>query len=322
MLRDDLQSIRERLQKAQNIAIFAHVRPDGDSVGSSLALGWALEDIGKTVQWVSEDPIPERYQFLFEFTANGENPYTAEPAGADCYILPDISSKDRAGSFFDRHPDQYPDIGIDHHISNEGFCKLSWIEPESPAACAVLADLIPNLGLTITKRIASALLCGIITDTNSFSNSNVNVRSLRAAADLVEHGADIFSICHKAYKEHSVPEVAFWKTCMNNMKTDGSLIWSVIRKADRDAIGMDSDDDPGFVSWMGNITGMNVSVLFIETNDLQTKISWRALPGYNVSEVAVALGGGGHKAASGATIAKPIDEVIPVVLKKTKEMLF
>ena len=322
MLKDDLSKIRERLNRAENIAIFAHIRPDGDSVGSVLALGWALEDQGKTVQYVSEDPIPERYKFLFRFHTNGENPFVKEPAGADCYIMPDISSLDRAGRFFEEHPDQTPDISIDHHISNRGTAALNWIDPASPAACCVLAAIMPELGFKFTKRISSALLCGIITDTNSFSNSNVNAASLRMAADMVDNGADIFPICRAAYKEHSLQETAFWKTGMNNMHVEGSLVWSVIRKADRDAIGMDSDDDSDFVSYMGNTAGINVSVLFTETNELDTKVSWRALPGYDVSEVAVALGGGGHKAASGATIRKPLDEAIPAVLAKTKAMLF
>ena len=196
MLKNDLEQIRERLEQAQNVAVFCHIRPDGDSVGSTLALGWALEDKGKTVQYISQDPIPERFQFLFQYTGNGRNPFVNEPVGADCYILPDISSLDRAGKFFAEHPDQWPDIGIDHHVSNQGFCKLSWIEPESPAACSVLSDILPKLGFNLTKRISSALLCGIITDTNSFSNLNVNSASLRIAADLVDKGADIFFICH------------------------------------------------------------------------------------------------------------------------------
>lgn len=322
MLQNDPEQIRERLEQAENIAVFCHIRPDGDSVGSVLALGWALEDKGKKVQFISEDPIPERFRFLFQFTADSRDPFVNEPAGADCYILPDISSIDRAGKFFSEHPDQIPDIGIDHHISNHGFCKLNWVEPENPAACSVLAGLMPKLGFSLTQRISSALLCGIITDTNSFSNKNVNAASLRSAADLIDNGADIFYIGHTAYKEHTFQETAFWKTGMENMKFDNGLIWSVIRKSERDAIGLVSDEDPGFVSYMCNITGVKAAVLFIETNDLITKISWRSLPGYDVSKVAVAVGGGGHKAASGATIRRPVDEVIPEVLKVTKEMLF
>ena len=322
MLKDDLELIRNRLESCKNPAIFAHIRPDGDSVGSVLALGWALGDAGKTVQYISEDPIPDRYHFLFQFTADGKNPFISEPVGADCYILPDISAIDRTGSFFDKHPDQHPHIGIDHHISNHGFCELNWVEPTSPAACQVLTDILPKLRVKITRRISSALLCGIITDTNSFSTSNVNAQSLRSAADLVDNGANIFDICLAAHKEHTVQETAYWKTGMNNMVIDGGLIWSVIHKADRDAIGMETDDDPGFVSYMCNTRGIKVSVLFTETNEFYTKVSWRALPGYNVAEVAVAFGGGGHKAASGATLRKPLDDAIPEVLRITREMVF
>ena len=87
IIHDDIQLIRDRIAKARNIAVFAHVRPDGDSIGSTLALGWALEDMGKKVQLISEDPVPDRFHFLFQFTKDGKNPYQPEPVDADCYTL-------------------------------------------------------------------------------------------------------------------------------------------------------------------------------------------------------------------------------------------
>ena len=322
MLQDDLGLIRARIDAAETIAVFAHVRPDGDSIGASLALGWALEDAGKKVEYISEDPVPERYHFLFQFTKDGKNPYIPEPVNADCYITPDISSPDRAGRFFMEHQEIIPDICIDHHISNWGYAKLNWVEPKSPAACNTLTGILPKLCFPLTKRISSALLCGIITDTNSFSTSNVNAQTLRYAADLVDNGADIFPINRTAYKEHTTQEMEYWRIGMNNMHIEGELAWSVVSKAERDAAGIDSDEDNGFTSYMCNTTGIKASVLVIETNDQQTKISWRSVPGYDVSKVAVAFGGGGHKAASGATLRRSIDEAIPAVIAKTKEMLF
>ncbi len=322
IIHDDIRLIRERINRAENIAVFAHVRPDGDSVGSSLALGWALSDMGKKVQFISEDEIPERYRFLFQYTEDGKNPYIPEPKEADCYIVPDISSPDRAGKFFLVHPEIKPDLCIDHHVSNNGYAVLNWIESESPAACAVLTGLLPQLGVTLTQRISSALLCGIITDTNSFSNTTVTAESLRGAADLVDNGADIYSICRTAHKEHTMAEMALWKLGMDNVHIDGELIWSVFRKAEREAVGYFSDDDPGFVSYMGNTVGMKAALLFIEVSENVTKLSWRSQPGYNVADVAVAAGGGGHAAAAGATVRKTMDETIPEILALTKKMLF
>ena len=321
-IHDDIRLIRERIEKAENIAVFAHVRPDGDSVGSSLAIGWALSDMGKNVQYISEDEIPERYQFLFRYIEDGKNPYIPAPVDADCYIIPDISSPDRAGKFFFVHPEITPDLCIDHHVSNTGFAKLNWIEPDSPATCCVLSELLPRLGVKLTERISSALLCGIITDTNSFSNTSVTADSLREAASLVDNGADIYSICRAAHKEHTMIEMELWRLGMNNIHIEDELIWSIFRKAEREALGYFSDDDPNFVSYMGNTTGMKVSVLFIEVGDNETKISWRSQPGYDVADVAVAAGGGGHSAAAGATVRKPLDETIPEILDLTKRMLF
>jgi len=321
VIHDDIQMIRERLEQAETIAVFTHVRPDGDSVGSVLSLGWALMDMGKNVQLIAEDPIPERFHFLFRYTEDGKNPFISAPDHADCYILPDISSIDRAGSFFEKHPEVRPDICIDHHVSNTMYAKLNWIESDSPAACSVLSRFLPLLGIRITPRISSALLCGVLTDTNSFSTSNVTADSLRSAADLVDIGANIFSINMQAYKEHSLDEMNLWRLGMNNIRMEGDMIWSVLTKADRDKIGYTGDDDVGFVSYMGNTKGMNVSVIFIEIDDNETKISWRSRPGYDVSKVAVACGGGGHKAAAGATVYGKIGDIIPAVLEKTRAIL-
>ena len=322
MLQDDLTLIRDRLDSAGTIAVFTHIRPDGDSVGAALALGWALEDEGKKVEFVSEDPIPERFWFLFQFTADGKNPFIPEPVNADCYVVPDISSPDRVGAFFQNHPEIKTDICIDHHVSNTGFSKLKWVEPDTPAACCVLADIMPKMGFTLTKRISSALLCGIITDTNSFSNSDVNTKALRLAADLIDNGAELFKICRTAYKEHSIQEMEYWRIGMNNMHIEGELAWSYILTSERKAAGIESDEDNGFTNYMGNTTGIKTSILFTETNNNSVKISWRSVPGYDVAKVAVSFGGGGHKAASGATVNGAIDTVIRAVIAKTKEMLF
>lgn len=322
MLKDDLHLIRERLDAADTIAIFAHIRPDGDSVGATLALGWALEDEGKKVEYISEDPIPERLRFLFEFAKDGKDPFIPAPVHADCFVVPDISTPDRAGAYFLDRPEIRPDICIDHHASNIGFAKLNWVDPENPAVCCILTSIMPQMGFTLTKRINSALLTGIITDTNSFTNSNVTTDSLRLAANLADNGAELFKICRIAHKEHSIQEMKFWRIGMSHIHIEDEMAWSYILASEREAAGIESDEDNGFASYMGNTTGIKTSILFIETDDKKVKISWRSIPGYDVAKVAVSFGGGGHKAASGATINGPIDIAMIDVINRTRNMLF
>lgn len=315
----DINEIRERLEQAQSVAIFAHLRPDGDSIGSVLGLGWALEDAGKKVQFISDDPVPHELQFLFEY-CGGENPFTTEPADCDCLITPDISSIDRAGKFFAAHRDIRPDVCIDHHVSNTGFAKLTWLEAESPAASCIIAKLLPQLGLKITTRIASALLCGIVTDTIGFSTSNSNAEVLRVAADMVDKGAQIFSITQKALKSHTYEESLVWKYGIENIHREGKIIWSVLYKADRLKAGFLTDDDANFVNHLANNEDTDVAILFIQCSENDTKVSWRAKPPYDVSLPAVDMGGGGHKPAAGATVYGPIEETIPLVLEKTRKL--
>ena len=322
MLQDDLKKIRARPDEAQNIAIFSHVSPDGDSVGSCLALGWALEDEGKNVQYISEDEIPEKYTFLFASTADGENPFVKEPVNADCYVVPDMSSLDRAGRYFLDRPELAPDVCIDHHVSNTGVAKLNWVEPDSPAACAVLAGIMPKMGYRLTKRISAALLCGIISDTNSFTNVSVNAASLHAAADLADNGVEIYPVSYQCYTEHTMEEMAYWKQAMKNLHIEDGIAWSVMRTKDMEEAGCTTEDDGRFVNYMVNTRGVHVAILFTEVGADKMRISLRSDAGYDVAKVAVALGGGGHKNASGATVYGPIDEQIRLVLQKTRTIAF
>ena len=323
MLQDDINLIRERIAKAKKIAIYAHIRPDGDSVGASMGLGRALMDSGKQVQFVCEDPIPARFDFLFPLMGFDKSPYDPEPdTDADCVITPDVSSLDRCGDYYFSHPDRCPDICIDHHISNLGYAKLNWIEGEAPAACYVITGILEQLGLKFTSAVASALLCGLITDTNSFSTSNMNSEAFRRAAFLVDQGADLFNVSHNGYKVHDAEDLALWKLGMAGMciENDG-LIWSAFSRADREAAGIHNDEDSGFVSYMLNTIGMKVSVLFTELDACHTKVSWRGLPGYDVSKLGVSFGGGGHKAAAGATLNSGLEDAIRQVLERTRRIL-
>lgn len=316
-----IESIRERLDQAKTIAIFAHIRPDGDSIGSVLALGWALQDAGKTVQFISQDGVPHNIEFLFDLLGE-ENPFIPEPTGADCLITPDISAVDRGGDFFVNHPEIVPDISIDHHASNPFFAKLNYIEPESPAACAVLTKLFNQLGLSITKRIANALLTGIMTDTIAFSTSGTDPETLRIAAELIEKGGELYTISQKAVKSRTFEASRFWQYGIAYEHRDGRIIWSILYQADREKSGYPGKDDADFVEHLANIEGFDVAIIFIEGTEQNVRISFRSKPGFDVSKVACAFGGGGHKAAAGANVEGSIEEVIPTVLQKTRELIF
>ena len=314
----DLNDIRETIASARKIAVFSHIRPDGDTIGSALGLGWALAENGKQVQIICEDEIPPHFCFLFPPDAN---PFLRQPSEAfDCSIVVDVSDLRRTGSYFNTLEGRIPDICFDHHVSNPGFARQNWIEPDSPATACVLYGLLPKLGLSLSKRIASALLCGIITDTLGFSTSNTNAAVLHAGADLVNAGADIFTITQNALKAHSTQAARYWGYGLTNMQKDGEILWSVLSLADRHASAYPDNDDADFVNYLSCDDDSSIALLFVEQSSLETKVSWRGKPGQDVQKIAAAFGGGGHKAAAGATLKGSLDEVIREVLQRTKEM--
>lgn len=315
-----VSEIRERIRQADHIAVFAHVSPDGDSIGSVLGLGWALQDAGKTVTFVSQDPVPPELHFLFQY-CGGENPFVSEPADdTDCFITPDISSVDRAGSYFEKHPEKQPDIEFDHHVSNTYYGKLNWVSPLSPATADVITGLLESLGLQFSQRIAAALLTGIVTDTIGFTTSNVNAEVFAHTSKLVQLGADPFFITQKALKEREFSAGKLWGYGIEKMVREDGIIWSTLTIADREAAGYPGNDDANFVNFLADNKDTKVAVLFVEKKPGELKVSWRSKPGYPVHEVALSFGGGGHAPAAGATIRGSLEEVIPRVLSETKRI--
>ncbi len=315
-----LTKITDRLNQANDIALFAHIRPDGDTVGSVLGLGTALKEAGKKVQFVSQDKIPDNMSFLFE-DFGIKNPFISVPQSFDCAVVMDVSDRKRSGSWWEAHPDRIPDICIDHHATNAGFAVYNWIEPRNPATAAIAAELIPDLGLNISKFAASALLSGIITDTIGFSTSNMNADILCTAGKLIEKGADIFKIQYKLIKEKTYAKDRYWGCGLQKIQRRGRIIWTDLTIEDRKISEYPVTDDADLINELSATEGFDVAIIFIEQDPNCTKISWRGKPGTDVSRIAAVFGGGGHVAAAGATVDASLNDAVEKVLSTTEKMI-
>jgi len=307
-------AIREKLLAAEGILIFSHIRPDGDAVGSLLALGLALQDAGKQVQMVLKDGVPSEFRFL----RGSEKILRAPSAPAGLIIAVDVSDFSRIGKGFGIDT---PDIQVDHHITNLNFAKINLVDPEAVATSAILAESIPLWGLKITPLIAEALLTGIVTDTIGFRTSNMTPQALRIAADLMEYGVNLPDIYERSLSQRTFEAARYWGKGLNSLQRDGRLIWATLTDDDRRTTGYNGNDDADLNHILSSITEGDISVLFIEQNKQHVKVSWRARPGWDVSKLAVKFGGGGHPAAAGAEIFGTLEEVKKRVLDATKKML-
>jgi phosphoesterase RecJ-like protein len=314
MLDEIHASIRDRLKQAERVLIAAHVRPDGDAIGSLLGLGLSLQAAGKQVQMVVRDGVPDN---LLHLPGSGQI-ITHPDNNFDTFVAVDSGELKRIGK--EIIPRQ-PDIQIDHHVTNSRYALINLVEPEAVATAAILAESLPKWDLPITKDVASALLTGILTDTIGFRTSNMNASALRVAADLVDHGADLPNLYFQGLVSRSIEAARYWGLGLSTLQQKDRLIWATLRETDRLAVGYNSLDDADLTDILSSISDADISVLFIEHSPDIIKVSWRSQPGWDVSKIAEQFGGGGHAAAAGAEIPGALEEVQASVLDTTEKLL-
>ncbi|MGZ6346766.1 MAG: DHH family phosphoesterase [Anaerolineales bacterium] len=314
---NDLQKkIKSRIQAAHRVLVTSHVRPDGDAIGSSLALCLALIDAGKQVQVVLADGLPDGFKYL----PGAELVRTRADGDFDLIISVDCSDLQRIGSALDGY--RAPDIIIDHHVTTEDFGTLNLVEPAAVATASVLTDHMPEWGLAITAPIASNLITGLVTDTLGFRTSNTTPACLRQVAHLMEIGADLSQLYYRSMVRRTFVEAKYWGSGLSSLQRADGIVWATLTLADRKASGYNGKDDADLINIVSSIDDADIAIMFVEQSSNTTKISWRGLkPHVDVSQISLQFDGGGHKAASGAELSGSLAEVQERVLAATRKML-
>jgi phosphoesterase RecJ-like protein len=310
-----LKATQARLEAAQRILITSHVRPDGDAVCSVLGLGVALQAGGKVVDMVLSDGVPSDFRHL----AGVEQISRKASGPADLVIAVDAAAQDRLGDVMRGIP--AVDINIDHHVTNTRFGAINLIDPAAVATCALLVELLPLLGLSFSPAITDALLTGILTDTLGFRTSNMNPKALRIAADLVEKGADLPMLYELALMRRSYEALRYWGQGLSKLQRDGELVWTSLSLEDRKVANYPGNDDAELINNIAIVEGGAITILFVEQQDKQVKISWRSRGDHDVSQLAAQFGGGGHVAAAGANIGGTPADVQARVLESAQAYL-
>ena len=296
------------LRRSGRILISVHKNPDGDALGSQLALMLALEKLHKTVVAQNIDPVPEIYRFL--------------PASSKIKTGSTVEGRHEAIAVLDADPPRtglfnggnYPAdtlINIDHHITNPTEWQLTWLNPSAAATGEMVYELIQRLGVAIDKDIALCLYTAIFTDTGSFRYSNTTPKSMRIAAELIEAGADPWLVTENVYESFAYGRIKLLGNVLAGMERseDGKIAWVVITDELYRQFGATAEDTENFVNFVRSTKGVEVAVLFRQTALQQYKISLRAKGRVDLSVVAQSLGGGGHKNAAGSTLDGALDDV-------------
>ncbi len=310
------QKIKSRIQAAKRVLITSHIRPDGDAIGSTLALGLAIADAGKQIQLVLSDGLPAGFKHL----PGADLLRTKADGDFDLIISVDCSDLKRISKSLEGY--RAPDIIIDHHLTADPIGTLNLVDPEAVATASVLMRYMADWGLSITPDIASNLMTGLITDTLGFRTSNVTSEALRQAADLLDLGVDMSSLYYLSLVRRTFEAARYWGAGLSSLERSDGLIWVTLTVADRKASHYIGKDDADLVNIVSSIDDANIAIIFVEQNSGKTKISWRALtPAIDVSRLARQFNGGGHKAAAGADVDGTLDEVKDRVLKATLDYL-
>jgi phosphoesterase RecJ-like protein len=307
-----VDQIRARLKGTSTAVVLSHIRPDGDAVGSMLALMLGLEELGKKVTPVLIDGAPQRFRFL----PGAERITKALPEEFDLLIAVDCADLQRTG-LSSEHPRQ-PDINIDHHPTNTNYAKINLVDPSASATAEMLYDLFPALSFPITKDIATNLLAGLVTDTVGFRTDNVTPKVMRIAADLMEKGAKLHEVYFRGLEERSLVEARYWQLGLEKLQFDDGILWTSLSLEDRKSVGYSGRGDADLINLLSPIAEARVVIVFVEQSKDEIKVSWRSKGGLDVSSVARQFGGGGHKPAAGASIQGDLEAVQQLVLSATR----
>lgn len=308
---DELHTaIRQVLQTADRPAVIAHIRPDGDAIGALLGLGLALQAAGKRVQLILADGVPRSFRHL-----PGSSQVRKSIEGEiDAAIVLDCSDMLRTGGVLG---ERQPDVNIDHHVTNLHFARLNLVAPEFPATSAILAEYLPSWGFPITTEVAQPLLSGIIADTIGFRTANTTPHTLRLAAALMETGCDMADLYNRALVRRSFAAARYWGIALERLQNQNGIVWTYLTMEDRARAGYSGNDDADLINVLSAIEEGEIAIIFIEQKSGKIKVSWRSVPGVDVSPIALKFGGGGHPNASGAEVDGPLAAARERVLAET-----
>ncbi len=304
-----LSEIADVIRHLKSAVIFTHMRPDGDTLGSAMALSRALFLLNIPNEVINEGEVPEKFLFL-----EGMKDIRRTPTlDAEGYICVDSSDEARLGYaqpvFLAGVKKGKVTVNIDHHVSNTRFCKYNFVRPRA-SNCENMSELISLLGVGPDKLIASYLMVGMITDSGAFSHSDVNGDSFRAAAAAVDAGADVGKITYEVFKKQSKARAQLYAEIISKLRYDleDRFVTALVTQEQLKKYNLKQDATEGIVDFGLSVDTVEVSVCMMEVKKGQYKASLRSKGTVNVNEVAGVFGGGGHVLASGCMFFGSFEE--------------
>lgn len=309
--------IAQAIAKHQNFLVLSHVRPDGDAYGCAIAMAQCLHQLGKNAKVWNEDGMSEKFAFLPG--AELVTPPPAEPEAFDVVIALDTAAFNRLGSCVKSIRETKLWINMDHHVSNERYGDLVYIDSSAPASGEILFNFIRAANLPLTYAMADNLYIAISTDTGSFQYPNTTARTYEIGAELIKAGANVGKLSQAVYESYPLRRVALLRELLNVMKLTSNDRVASFALTDEmvKRTGALPEDNEGLIDTIRAIRGVVVAAFFEELPaEEKVRISLRSKdPRVDVCKICAQFGGGGHVLAAGARISGDINTVQEKVLK-------
>lgn len=313
-----IDNIKEEINKAKDIVILTHENPDGDAVGSALAMYLTLKKMNKEVDVI----IPE-YSNVFKFLPGVENIKTeGKETPYDLAISVDVTGIKRLNGFSKYFENAITKIQIDHHEVNDMFADYNFVNPASPACAQILILVIEQLGVEIDKQIGTCLLTGIITDTGGFKYEGVSAETFEFASWLLAKGVNVSDIYKRVLQVKSRANFELRKLIMDRMEFlhDNKITFTYITSEDMQKVNAMPGDHEGLVEVGRDIEGVEVSI-FLRQTEKGYKASLRANNYVNVSDVALLFNGGGHMRAAGCDMTGDLEQCKEKIVKAVEKYI-
>jgi bifunctional oligoribonuclease and PAP phosphatase NrnA len=324
----DWTPLADLIETHDRFLVTTHVRPDGDALGSEVGMAGLLRQKGKDVRVVNTSRTPPRYDYLdpdrtlFEHFGSQTRP--ADLADREVAVILDLSAWNQLGDmagYIGEFPG--PRVVIDHHVSQDDMGATFLKDASAEATGALIVRAFHALGGTITPEVATGLLTAIAMDTGWFHHSNTSPQTLRTAAELVEAGAEIDRIYRLLFEQNTISRLKLMGETLSGLRTDagGRIAYTTVTRADLLRTGAIPHDTEDLIDFTVSIAGVEVGLLFLEQVRGGIKLSIRSRNDLDCALLASRFGGGGHRAAAGATLPEPLSESVERVLDAVREAL-
>jgi phosphoesterase RecJ-like protein len=307
-------AILAALHEGERFLVCSHSRPDGDAIGSMLAVGMLLHQMGKRADLVTADRMPAVYRGLPN--AGAIRTAMRVHGSYDAAILLECDGLARTRL---RGLEPFFHINIDHHASGKHFAHLNWIDSDACSVGEMVHRLVKAANASVTPEMATCLYTTLLTDTGGFCYGGMHASTFRLAGELVEAGADPVAVARDVYFANPFPKVLLLGRALSNLKRDGALAWLWVTNTDMLETGAVEEDCEGVVNYALSAAGIEAAVFLRELPEGRIRLSLRsktrAAESVNVAAIAEGLGGGGHENAAGCTLDGPIDRAALEILE-------